>query len=231
MESNFHLFGPAHASILLAIAALAIGVVRWCRKSPAAAHWIRLGLGTFLAANELVWWSYRIHREGLGLHALPLQLSDFTLWLTIAALFTLARWTYEVAYYAGLAGAVVAVLTPDLWTPFPSYPSIYFFLEHGGVIVAIVMLTWGKLARPQPGSVWRVYLIVNVYAAAVGTFNAVFGANYMYLCRKPANPSLLDYFGPWPIYLLPAEAFALLLFWLLWLPFRPRRASRRLPPI
>lgn len=221
VASNFHLFGPVHLIILAAIPTLSAGLARWCRESPAAARRLCLGLGTLLVVNETVWWAYRIHFEGFRFpQALPLQLSDFTLWLTIVALFTRARFAYEVAYYAGLAGAAMAVLTPDLWAPFPSYPSIYFFLEHGGVIAGILMLTWGKLARPQPGGVWRAFFILNAWAAGVGSFNAIFGTNYMYLLRKPVNPSLLDYLGPWPFYLLPGEALALALFWLLWLPFR-----------
>ncbi len=226
MTGKIHLFGPAHLAILASIAAVSAALAWRSRKSALAARRIRLALGTFLAVNEIVWWTDRIHHEGFRFpETLPLQLSDFTLWLTIVALFTLAPWAYEVSYYGGLAGAVMAVLTPDLWAPLPSYPSISFFLKHGGVIVSILTLTWGGLARPRPSSLWRVLLILNAYAVAVGAFNAVFGTNYMYLCRKPANPSLLDYFGPWPFYVLPAEALALLLFFLLWIPYRRPRGG------
>ncbi len=59
-----------------------------------------------------------------------------------------------------------------------------------------------------------------MYAAALAIFDAVFHANYMYLRQKPSSVSLLNYLGPWPIYLLPGELLALALFLLLWLPFR-----------
>jgi hypothetical integral membrane protein (TIGR02206 family) len=226
VAADLRLFGPLHLAILASILVVAVALARGARSSSGAARRIRLALGVFLLVNEAVWWIYRIRHEGFRFPGgLPLQLCDFALWLTILALLTLNRWAYEVAYYAGLAGAAMAVLTPDLWAPVCSYPSVYFFLEHGGAIVAVLTLTWGKLARPQPASVWRALLILNAYAVVVGVFNAVFGANYMYLCRKPASASLLDYLGPWPVYLLSAEALGIALFWVLWLPFRRRRGT------
>lgn len=215
MNQGFHLFGPAHLAILAAIAVASAALARAARRRPTA---VRIALGVFLAVNEAVWWIWRIAHEGISRTALPLQLCDLAIWVTVAALFTRAQWTVDMAYYAGLAAAGMAALTPDLWAPFPSYPSVYFFLAHGGVIVAVTALAGGGAVRP--GVFWRAWIILNVYAAAVGALNAVLGTNYMYLCRKPAGASLLDWFGPWPWYLAPAWIAGLTLFALLWLPWR-----------
>jgi len=76
--------------------------------------------------------------------------------------------------------------------------------------------------------VWRPIGILAAYAVIVGAFDAISGANYMYLCRKPANPSLLDWFGPWPWYLCGGAALGLLLFCALWLPVR---SAARVPEL
>jgi len=218
MRTDFVLFGPTHLAILAAVPVLGALLARLGRTR---VREVRLFLGVFLLVNELVWYGYRYRTEGSRLHEiLPLQLCDLALWLTVAALLTLKPWSYEAAYFLGLGGSGMAVLTPDLWAPSWSYPTWYFFLAHGGVMVAVLYLTLAGVLRPRPGCVLRVWGITNVFALAVGTLNALLHTNYMYLCRKPAGASLLDYLGPWPVYLLAGEAVALALFCLLWLPFR-----------
>ena len=225
MRPDFHLFGPGHLALLAAMPLIAGLLALWARRTAGAAHPIRLTLGAMLAGNMAAWYCHEIWHGYFRFPAeLPLQLCDVAAWATLAAAFTLRPRVYELAYYAGIAGSGMALITPDLWAPLLSYSSIRFFLEHGLVVITLLYLVWAGLARPLPGSVWRAFLALNVFAAAIGAFNAVFGTNYMYLRAKPVNPSLLDYLGPWPVYILVGEAVALVLLMLLWLPFRERRA-------
>ena len=185
----------------------------------------RLALGYGLALNELTWWIFRYSREGIHLPNLPLQLCDATVWTAALACITIRPALVEFTYFAGIAGAGMALLTPDLVFPWPSYPAFYFFLAHGGIVVAIAVLVFGGIAPLRTGAVWRAFGWLLAYALAVGIFDALSGANYMYLRRKPGNGSLLDGLGPWPIYLAGGAAVALALFWLLWLPARPQPAT------
>jgi len=222
MQTDFRLFGPLHLAILAAIPAAGALLAK------AIAAW-RVRLGLLLAANELVWYAYRLTTEGWRFpEGMPLQLCDLAVWLTVAAAIRPRRLVSETAYFAGAGGSAQAVLTPDLWAPTLSYPTIYFFAAHGGVIAMNLALVLGGVTKLTPGCVWRAFGLLNGWALLVGAFNWVFGTNYMYLCRKPSSASLLDALGPWPWYILAGEAIAAGVFWLLWLPFQ--RKSGFAPP-
>jgi hypothetical integral membrane protein (TIGR02206 family) len=223
MLAPYDLSRQTHLALLAGIVLAAFGFSRVARRSTRTGRTTRLLLGTLLAANELTWYGYRLHAEGFRFpEGLPLQLCDVAVWLTVISALTLKPTVYDVAYFAGLGGSSMALLMPDLWAPFPSYPSIYFFISHGLVVITLATLAGARLLRPRPGCVWRAFFILGGFALLVGAFNAIFKTNYMYLSEKPASASLLDFFGPWPVYIAVEVLFALAVFWLLWLPVRPR---------
>ena len=223
MQTGFPLLGPAHLMIVAGIPAIASGLAWMGRRSRTAARSIRLGLGFLLLGTEVAGY---VHTRGLHFpNDLPLQLCDFTLAFTTIATFTLWPLCFEFAYFGALAGSGMAVLTPDLREPFPSFATVLFFVMHGSAIIAVLTLIWQHDARLRPGAVWRAFAVLNVIAAAVGVFDWAFGTNYMYLRAKPEHVSLLNYLGPWPVYIFTGDLLALLLFFLLSLPFR--RGHRR----
>ena len=215
------LFGTIHLCLLAAIAVFTGVVSLLCRNGRLPVRTVRLVAGSAIVVNELIWWAFRYSHEGFHLWNLPLQLCDVTLWMSALACFTLNPRVVEFAYFGGLAGAGMALVTPDLWTPWPSYPAVYFFLAHGGIVFIVCVLVFGRISPLQAGSVWRAFGMLLAFAAAIGAVNALTGANFMYLCRKPRGTSPLDAFGPWPNYLAAGAVLALALFWLLWLPARP----------
>ena len=219
------LFAPLHLTILASILLMA-GLLVWsCRLNARRLRVMKQMLGYSLAVNEIIWWTFRYAHEGVHLRNLPLQLCDVAVWLAVAACFLDSTIVREAAYFPGLAGATMALLTPDLFSPWPTYPAIYFFLSHGGIVVAMAVIVFGGRVTFPAKAVWRQFGLILAYAALVGTFDRFSGANHMYLMRKPAGASPLDAMGPWPWYLAGGAALALILFWLLWLPVRRHSES------
>ncbi len=222
-------FSPVHLAIVASVPAAGAALAAWAGARPGAARPIRLALAASIGAWELAWYGHNVATGSFRPpHGLPLDLCDVVLWLTVYALATLRPWALDLVFYLGLAGSGMAILTPDVGAPFPSLPAVSFFLAHGGVVAAILFLVLSGALRPRPGSWWRALAWVNAYAAAVFAFDLAFGTNYMYLREKPASPSLLDWLGPWPWYILGAEVVAVVLLTLLYLPFRPGRRPREM---
>jgi hypothetical integral membrane protein (TIGR02206 family) len=230
----FERFGPDHLAALAAIALVSFALARLVAARPHGilARAVRLGLAVGLAGLvglELV----VAAREGwLTIEVmLPLQLCDAAMLLAVLALATLRRGFAELLYYWAGAGMLPTVLTPDLPVGFPRWEFLVFFGLHGLCIASAVVLVFGFGLVPRRGAPWRALFATVAYAGFVGLVNLALKANYLYLCAKPANPTLLDYFGPWPVYLLAAGVFGLAMFWVLDLPLGGlrRRAEGRQP--
>jgi hypothetical integral membrane protein (TIGR02206 family) len=226
-STSFRLFGAAHLGMLGAVPLLALLLTLIERRLPSLRPWPRFGLAGVILLDTLLWYADLAGHGQLTFPGqLPLELCDATRLLTLITLLTLRPILFDVAYYGAMAGSAMALITPNLWEPFPSLATIQFFLSHGLVVTAALYLIWSGQARPRPGSVLRAMVYVNLWAAIAGTFDWVFKTDYMYLRAKPQALSLLSFLGPWPWYIASSEGVALGLFLLLYLPFRRPAASR-----
>ena len=151
---------------------------------------------------------------------LPLHLCDLAIFVAAGALITRHPLAYEVLWYWALGGTTLAMILPNVAGGFPDWRWVAYFALHGLVVVSALTLTFGHGFFPRPGSSRRVFLLTVGYAALVGAVNRLTGSNFLYLSRKPDEPTLLDWLGPWPVYVGVAALLALVIFTLLELPFR-----------
>ncbi len=211
MNPEFESFTGEHWLILAFLAGtlLTLAVTRRPARPQPLSPW-RAAAALFLLLLGITNWLYL---ASLGIKAIPLQLCDLTLILMAWALSRPSHQAVaELAVLWALAGSAQAILTPDLTFGFPHPMFFFFFLTHGGVIVGAFYLITRGFARLNGRSIFRGMLWTNGYAAAVGLVNWHRNTNFGYLAAKPEQPSLLDYLGPWPYYLLSLEAAACLLF-------------------
>lgn len=179
-------------------------------------------LAVILIASEisLHWWIWRIDEWTIE-YSLPLHLSSISLILSAVLLINRSYKLFEFTYFAGVGSALQAMLTPDIsMYTFPHFRYVHFFISHGGIVVANLFMIFVESYRPTWKSVWRAYLYLNIYAALIFVLNLTIKGNYMFISEKPVNPSILDYLGPWPYYLIPLEFIAIVTFIILYLPFR-----------
>jgi len=207
----FRPFGFDHWIVLILTLAAVFALLANARRIRAAGddRILRGCIATGLVINAVVAFLFYFYS---GTPKLPLQLCDLALFLMAFAMVTKNRFTGELAFFWGLAGSSQAVLTPDLWTGFPSFQFCQFFFSHCAVILSAVYLTVRGRFCLSGGSVLRAFIATNLYAGAVGLFNWRYGLNFGYLAAKPGHPSILDLFGPWPYYILGEEFLTLGLF-------------------
>jgi hypothetical integral membrane protein (TIGR02206 family) len=134
-------------------------------------------------------------------------------------LITKRRFVFEVVYFFGLAGALQALITPELFYTFPHFRFLHFFIAHFAIILSILYMVWVEGASITLRSVFKSFIVLNLFALIALFTNIATGANYMFLARKPQNPSILDFLGPYPWYILSLEVIAFVMFLLLYLPF------------
>jgi len=214
-------FGVAHLAALTTVGLVSVALSALVRARPATSRGVRLALALLIvvlvgfemamAARE-GWLTWRL--------LLPLELCDAALVLAFVALLVPRRVLAEVLYFWTAAGSLLAMLTPIVPWSFPRWEFVVFFGLHGVVLAAALVLVFGVGLRPRPGAPTRVFLLTAAWAGFVALMNLALDANYMFLRRKPITPTLLDWMGPWPVYLVTGAAVALISFWLLGLPFR-----------
>ena len=222
----FRLFGPDHLAALaltLLVGAALIGLVR---RDPLGrvARAVRFVLaGLLLAAITAYLLNEGVQRQLSVLDLLPLHLCDLLIFVAAYALLTLRAGPCELLYFWS-GGTLLAMVTPNLAAGFPHPYFFVFFGLHGLVVVAAAVVTFGCGRTPREGSAWRVFAWTLAYAALVGGVNLAFDTNFLFLCGKPEQPTLLDWLGPWPLYLATTALVALLLFHGMARPFRRRSA-------
>ena len=219
---SFVLFGLQHwlgTGITLAIAVLLPLLVRrrasprgqdTARKVIAVCMFIDIGLGPAVRAG--------IYGLPLAEH-LPLHLCGMTVTLGAFMLWFRSYRMYEVLYYWGIGGALVALMTPDVVQAFPHPVFLLFFLSHGLGFMSIMFATLVMGFRPRPRSLLIVMPVTAAYALLMYPVNLLLGSNYLFLLAKPAQPSPLDWFGPWPSYLPGLVGMTACALFLLYVPF------------
>jgi len=225
----FELFGTAHllGLAIIVIACLVIVSLRH-QFSPSARRCTRWGLLTLIYLSETSWHIWKLAIGEWTIQAmLPLWLCSLTVWTMPLLLVFRNKAYYEWVYFMGLIGASQALLTPDLTIyGFPHFRFIEFFTAHGAIIIAIIYMTVVEGFRPTWHSLPRTILITDLYWFFCWIVNTQIGSNYLYTQGKLPTPSLLDYLGPWPWYLLTMQGLGMVLCALLYLPFVIQDRSR-----
>lgn len=204
-ELEFALFTPAHFAPILVM----IAVILLIRKNrEALRQWkheemLRYILAFALIISDMSYY-WRLVGGAPWLHPGPVENLPIGVcgWAVIFCSFMLVgkcQSLFDIAYFWLLSGSVFALLTPTplTYTGPTRFRYYQFWAEHTLGYVAIFYMIFVHNMRPTVRSAVKSYVALAVMALIAYSVNTMIpGANYLYMARPEAAPSVLDILPP-----------------------------------
>lgn len=196
--------------VVVVVAAVAVGTL--AHRYP---QWPWRTVGILLAAllvgSEISWWVRLFSNRPFDAGAdLPLQLCDITVWVAAAALVFRREVLQHLTWFWGLGGGIPALFLPVRGAPFPGWLYFEFYLAHGGIIVAGLLVVIAFGARIRFGTMIRALVITGAVAVGAGILDVAIGGDYLYLSTLPSVTGPLQSLSSWPLYRVALCAVAAL---------------------
>ncbi|QGQ95914.1 TIGR02206 family membrane protein [Paenibacillus psychroresistens] len=215
-STDFVMFSTSHFLALILLVLLVFSLYFFkaaIRSNDLLKKWIKYLIIGALVIPELCLYIWNTDQSLWDVTtSLPLELCSFTQLISIIMLVKPIRILYPFVFFAGIGGAMQAMITPNLQYAFPHFIFFYFFITHISIILAPFYLTWIEHYRPTWKSIGVTMVLLNICVLFVGIINLILNSNYMFLMHKPYSASILDILGEYPYYLISEEFLALFIF-------------------
>ena len=224
MEAEpFILFGTDHLLAILAVILISILAPHYLKKTSQATK-KRFGyvLAYILILNELVKPYYHTQFFGYDLlNVLPFHMCALSAFSISIFLLTNKRIFYEVAFFWGIGGGLMALLQPDTPLDFPDPVFIIFYLSHGAMLLAIGHASIALENRPNLDSVKKAIVVSLVVIVVIYFINLILGppANFWYLGARPDGTSIMDLMPDPPRHIPIVITLGLIMFSIIYLPY------------
>ncbi|GAB6988299.1 YwaF family protein [Paenibacillus pini] len=221
--NSFVLFSTPHLVFLLALLLVSVFMLTFksiIQHSSIAKRTLRYTIIGILMLSEIGLDGWNILNGSWSIrYTLPLELCSISLLLSIVMMITRNHILYQILFFAGIGGALQALITPNIGYGYPHFRFLQFFIAHIFIVLASLYMTWIEGYRPTWKSIGLTMIFLNILAVIIGTADYLLGSNYMFLMSKPDTPSILDFLGPYPYYLFVEELLAGFIFVLMYLLF------------
>lgn len=215
------LFSTEHLVSILAYSVFFIFLIFMGNFFPKNAFASFLAFAIFIIKIIELFIRYNLYFESFY-DLLPLHLCNIALILAIISMLCKTNFLFQLVFYFSTA-TITAILFPEKIPTFSNFQNITFFLTHFFVIFA----AWYQILhfnfRPKLKGLLFSVVVLNLFLIVALKVNSLYGTNFMFLTAKPDVKSPLDYFGPWPYYIIISELIFVILGYLYFLPFRKKR--------
>ena len=222
--SPFVLFGNIHIITILSILAASVFIPLIYKNKSVAQKSVMTKIIAYIVIAHVVISPYKdlfiLENPYNWREVLPFHMCDlseiFLAWFLLGG----PKILYKCAFFWGIGGATMAIITPDISHHDLDYA--FFMIGHGMIVIGIMYATIALNNRPYAKDI----LIVSFITACIllpitYLINLILGepANFWYLIAKPAGASLMDAFPEPPFHLLVLTPLALAMFFLIYTPY------------
>jgi hypothetical integral membrane protein (TIGR02206 family) len=222
--SPFILFGNIHIVTMAIIGLVAVFLPLVCKNQSTSNKSLISKVIAFIILSHVIISPYKdlylLQNPYNWKEILPIHMCDLSEIFLAAFLLGGPKILYKCAFFWGLAGASMAIITPDI--PVIDLDYAFFMIGHGMIVIGIMYATISLGNRPYAKDILTVSAITAfVLLPIVYLINLILGepANYWYLIAKPAGASLMDAFPEPPFHLLITTPLAIAMFYLIYIPY------------
>ena len=223
MSSQFEFLGFPHITAMGVTLALPIFLTIVVKRlnSAKATQAVCGAFAGVLLLNEILPWSHRLSMVGAYEFArwyLPLHVCSITVFAVAAALIFRWQTAYEIAYFWGLAGATMPSSRRRSRLIIQRIASFNISSRTAASSPARCSQLGARHATDGQVRPPRLCAAQSLgYCRVRRQLGA--GSNYMFLSRPPVTQSPF-FFAPWPWYIPILAGVALVLFYVLFIPFK-----------
>ena len=163
------------------------------------------------------------YREGIisgrWQDGLPLHLCDFSTMAIIFYFLTQKRDFFVFAFFFGIAGGGMSILTPDTVYGFPYVGYIQSQIGHTMILTGVTYAMVIDNQRPYLKDIPKVFMYATILLLFTYLMNYLLGTNYWFLAEKPIGDNITALMRPEPFHIIDLYVVALLACYSMYLPF------------
>ena len=228
MQEEFILFGSQHISALSTVIAVSVAtpIVLRTANNIEVKKFVSMVLAILLIFHELIKPFYRYYLFGhelllvFPIHICHLAAISMGLFLILKKEFL-----FEIAYFWGLSGNLLAMVTPDMKYGFPNLEFTMFYFGHGLLLLSILFACVCLKTNLRWSSIVRVFIATILILPAMYGLNIALESyqpdvNYWYLMITPGPDTILSLFPEPPWHIPYVAVTALLIFIISFIPYK-----------
>ena len=163
------------------------------------------------------------YREGIlsnqWQEGLPLHLCDFSTMAIIFYFLTQNRNFFVFAFFFGIAGGGMSILTPDTIYGFPYVGYIQSQIGHTMILLGVTYAMVIDEQRPYINDVFKALLYASVLLIFTYIMNHILGTNYWFLAEKPVGDNITSFMRAEPFHIIDLYIAAILICYAMYLPY------------